>query len=381
MIFDLPQEIILVISQILDVKSLMLLYKTNKFGYDLYSKQALNLLRTVIKNLTKLDINKYELEKLYNIYRLRDAQLSISNTHPLILDLKKQVHTCDLTHNRIPKLEVIPDLNNIIKILAGKDFSFMLDHNGDVYILSCDDDGNVDVDNKPKLVPDLDKIKHISGSPCDVFFISENNKIYESSSVLYQDGIKWTNSKNIKFKVIASIDNAIDATSCEKYNYILSSDHNIHCLEGYNHNYEHFYTDESIIHISVDFIYLAVLRSDGKVGWSKTPFTGNFELIEKLNNIIDISITDYYSIALDNTGHVYIWAIVEEKMIGPVLISSLSNIIKISSYTDYMLMMDYNGNIYFYHAYDFDEYSEFQAYINRIKPILIPNFNLLNYKL
>lgn len=379
-LIDLPQEIILLISSVLDVKSLLLFSKTTKELHEFYSIELLMLLKVKLRNLTKLNTDTYDLDHLYNIYRLMAAGMSYGGAHFLLLNSKGTgFYFLGNYHSETPfdilkiKPLIIPHVNNISKVLVTINDSFLIDCGGNVYIIKFRDDIQLESRNVKMLSldPNMGKVKSISCSYYTTFMISESGHVY----ICYDTSTCYH---------LKDIINAIDVHVSYSYLFILTADNTLHYyvnpgsnVKLYNQpwNKIHFKHKDHIIKMSANETGLAFLRSDGRVLWLGPPFNMELKVFDNIFNIIDISASVNHVFALDNNGKVYFCANSDTNL-SPIVIPSLSNIIKISAGLDNILALDYNGNL---HTFNDDSMFPFNNNNPRQLGIceIIPNINLL----
>lgn len=300
-----PKDIILLLFCIIDVKSLLSLSLTSKFLGEVHLKEALLILRAKIEKLTKLDISNYQLTQLYNVYRLLKADVSISETHSLLLNAKGEVYTFDLPKADELKwdinLKMIPNVNNIREVLAGDKFSFLLRDDDKFVILNSTNPNSAVINHN------IGKVRSFSETYDIIYAISEDCKVYQ-----YCHDID--NKTLVEFKLI--IDDSIDAVRLANYFWVLTSNNIIHRLDydvyWYEHDQIRFDSEPSIIKISSDLYQIVLLRSDGRVLWSPESRNGKFGLVENLCYIIDVVISNSLGVALDKNGNVHVWHIMED---------------------------------------------------------------------
>lgn len=376
---DFPKELLLMVSSELDVKSLLLFSKINKRLYEFYSNELSTLLKSKLRILTKSNIDDYDLDHLFNIYRLLRADISYDMYHCLLLNSKGVGFYCNSFNDsdalfNISQIKpvIIPDIN-ISKIFMAGDNYCLIDNNGILHILKFND-GQLEYGGVVTLDPDINKIKYLSYTYNTTLVISSDNQVY------INDYCEWPlskllntsfNKRRSKFEVVPNINNAINIEADDEYAFILTSDNILHyrrlghdwCKINFNHK-------DIIIKISAYEFGIVLLTSGGRVLYLQSPFNREYKIINNLFNIIDFLVSNDYILLLDNNGKVYIC---QDMDILPIVISSLSNIIKIFVTRNNILALDYNGNIHTGIIYYRD--------INNVGWVgmcrIIPNINLL----
>lgn len=424
MTFDiLPIDILNLIFVEIDIKTLVLLPKINKFLNDFGSKELLKLIRIKLKIMTKFNTDSYQLKQLYNLYTLQTANISAGETHSLILNSKGKVygigsdffgqlglgseHLYHLPKDNITVETIqdyiedytengsdidtchpmlIPGVDNIVQIFAGNIHSFVIGFGGKLYAFGNNEGGNLSNRGEynifvPTLIPLIEEMKYVTAGNNITLAISQNAKLYACG--LNKTAFKLSNyisdSEYIhKFDIIPDICDIIDVSANTDFSFILTSDNKIYCFGAEN---VIIIFNQTIIKISAGDFGIAALDSTGQVHWSKNA-NSQFILIPELINIIDVSVSEKYALALNNNGKVYIWGNLDtkinyhEKIDNPILLPSLSNIIKISAGRDHVLMLDYNGSIY-----SAGDNKHGQLGLGdrkkRFVPTMIPNMNLL----
>lgn len=387
-----PRDILITVSEILDVKSLLLFATINKSLLQFYSVELLALLRIKLCKLTRFDTHDLSLILLQNLYRLRTADvIMVGPNHSLILNCRGYVslferkcgiddQTCDFD------VKNIASVNNIINIFQDSHFCYLLTRNEKLYVIPIN--SKLDAENIKQFDSsglNINKIRYFTIYPFHqmTLFISKDNKVYiskDQSPLKYaRDSIsdypefvkEFVISKNINI-----FDDILDIVGTTYYLFVLTTTNVLNCFSKSsprtnNYNRITFGIGIYIIGISGCDSGVALLRSDGKVYWCSGDdlYEGEFEIIKHLTDIISISVSNCCALALDNKGNTYFWTLNNPKCVTQI--PSLSNIIKIFSGNYYMLAIDYNGNVYY------NKYPDMNDIFN---PAYVPNIiiNIVN---
>lgn len=380
----LPDELILRIILSLNLESMLTLQSVDKSFNNFYIKETVTILRVMLNQLTRFDTSKYGLRELNNLTKLIFTDISAGLHHSLLLDTKG--HAYSFGSNNFGQLGIENDdsavyyptlimhLNECHKIYTTNYSSYILVNDGKSNVIS----GNREI---------YRNVKKISSAGEYLILMSKSGNIYTQEGVL---GFKViSNSHNISSIMdrnneddmggqwsVSGINNAIDITGNNEGFYILTSDNTIHC-SGHSHGVKINFTNIIVKIISGNFGFAAITL-DRNVFWCYgTRNIARMVIMDQLTNIIDISVSDSYALALNTDNRVYTWGKSPfGKFEHPTLIDSLTNIIKISAGYEHSLFIDYYGNI---HSIGYNKSGQLglNDTKSRLIPEIVPNFNLL----
>lgn len=372
-IYDLPDEILISINYILDLKSWLSFSTSSKTLYDVYVKKLLLILRDKIKKLTRFNTSNYELQYLINVYKLRVTDISIGGDSSLILNSKGQVYSLNISldimiYDDVGDYELVdptfdllmyPNIEKIIKVETNFLYSYILSRDGKLYSIKSHASSLLEDIGDPILISNIPKITKIALVPSKLLFISDDKYVYQRNSY-------HTNSH---FEILPNVNNAVDVGMGIPFLFILTSDNNLHYLLNDSHNMVPL--NYKVLRMLVSMSGIVILTEENVVMWATNDFKGTLEVIHELSHvstIVDISYWEVIIAVLNDDGKVWIYDL--ETKLSKLL--PLSNIIKISTNDLYLLATDYNGYVYYY---DLDD--SHSEVMDENVPIQIPNLNLL----
>lgn len=328
----IPKEIFfLIISQIdrTTISSLHLV--SRQFNNFCQSNEYKKLLIDGISKIYDLDFSEYTLSDLRHIYLMgKEKYLYPTNDYSMIINMKGQVYTFGRDFINIPTL--ILGLFNIKEIQTANKYIIFLDNNGSIRTCST-------YNLCTKLIPGANNIIQIC-----------NNIIIDNQGYYYCIGLN----------------NAFKYKNCDKRIIV--------GLFGLNNKGQIIETGKQFS----DFIFISIsdfdlLDNRGNVYHICKDNNGEFELeiIPNLSNIIQISSSNAYSLALDNKGKVYLFSHYRN-----IEVLDVDNIVEIATKNNTAFLLDSYGRVY---SWGNNEYGKLGLGHNNERiysPTLIPNFNI-----
>ena len=394
----LPKEIFQNIASFLDCKSLISTCESAQDIQDKCSGNYDNLLRQSLNKTTGLQTRIYNRQQLKNLCHLSSRyNIGAGYTHSLILSNTGQVFA--FGNNNQGQLglgnngnrntpTVIPNLNNIIQVSVGFEFSLILSNEGQVYAFGINTTGQLGLRdyknrNNPTLIENLPAIIQISAGKFHSLILSKDGQAYSfGHGESGQLGLRNENSINIP-TLIRLNDNIIQVSAGVNHSLVLVKDGYVYAFGrnngnlgfqvhngnagqlGLGDNLNRSWPDKipglnNIVQVSAGNSYSLVLTNEGKVltfGYNEQGQLGlgdhdgrnNPTLIENLSNIIQISAGGYRSLVLSDKGQMYAFGRPYAQFdfdSRPRIIPNSHNIIQLSYGNNYALILDIDGQVY-----------------------------------